>query len=229
MPARKTAILTAHGQPSTPEPPERALAALAQEVSGHLPGWEVRSATLSSSGKLESVMEEDAVIYPFFMARGWFTAKVLPERLKGRSYHLACPFGLDPDLPRLAAQAVQQETGWGEANATVLLAAHGSARGPKAAESAQTFAARLAALLPGARIEPAYVEQSPGIEEVARSLPAHTLCLPFFAQSGDHVRQDIPEALTAAGFAGQVLPVLGQLPGTAQLIAAAISRTDQAL
>jgi sirohydrochlorin ferrochelatase len=70
------------------------------------------------------------------------------------------------------------------------------------------------------------VEQAPGIDTIARTLPRQTLCLPFFAQAGDHVREDIPEALNSAAFAGQVLPVVGALPGTPALIASAIAAAD---
>ncbi len=198
---------------------------LAQAVGAHLPGWQVRSATLASPGTLEEVMVDGAIIYPFFMANGWFTGKVLPDRLKGRDYVMATPFGLDPALPGLAANVIRQaqdHAGWPADEISVLLAAHGSARGPKAAEAAVSFKTQLEPLLPGARIEPAYVEQSPGIDEMARALPAHTLCLPFFAQTGDHVKEDIPQALSTAGFDGILLPVLGAAPNVPELIAGAL-------
>jgi sirohydrochlorin ferrochelatase len=223
-----TAILVAHGQPSAPQPPEDALRALANDVGAHLPDWNVRSATLACPGALEEVMVDGAVIYPFFMAKGWFTTKVLPDRLQGRDYVMATPFGLDPGLPEMAAKVVRQaqsDAGWQADDINLLLAAHGSARGPKAAEAAMAFQTRLAPLLPGARIEPAYVEQAPGIDEIAAQLPARTLCLPFFAQSGDHVKDDIPEALDAANFAGIVMPVMGAMKDVPQLIARAIART----
>lgn len=223
--AARTAILTAHGQPSAPVPPEEALARTAAAVSAFLPGWEIRSATLASPGRLEEVMQDGAVIYPFFMARGWFTAKVLPGRLEGRRYRMAEPFGLSAGLPGLVAEAVQGEAadrGWRLSETRLLLAAHGSARGPKAAEAAESFAQRLAPLLPGCALSLGYVEQAPTIEDAARPLPAQTLCLPFFAQAGDHVTGDIPEALEAAGYEGAVMPVTGALPGVPALIAEAI-------
>ncbi|MGR3758641.1 CbiX/SirB N-terminal domain-containing protein [Roseobacteraceae bacterium NS-SX3] len=221
----QTAVLTAHGQPSAPEQPERALALLARETARYLPGWEVRSATLSTPGRLQAQAAPGAVVYPFFMARGWFTAKVLPDRLQGIPHRMACPFGLDPALSRLAAAAVRQscaDQGWQPEATHLLLAAHGSARGPKAAEATEAFARALQPLLPGTRILTGYIEQAPGIRETAAGLPPQSLCLPFFAQSGDHVRQDIPEALETAAFPGLLLPVAGRLPGVPQLIAQAI-------
>ena len=219
------AVLTAHGQPSAPAPAEVDLAKLAAEVAPHLPGWDLRNATLSTPGRLEAAAGEGAVIYPFFMSRGFFTTKVLPERLQGLPCRMAAPFGLHPGLPALAAYAVQQaakEQSWDLRAVQLLLAAHGSARGPKAAEAAEDFAARLRPLLPGCKISLGYVEQAPSIEAAARPLPAQSICLPFFAQAGDHVKQDLPEALQEARYGGIVLPVAGALPGVPELIAASI-------
>ncbi|TNJ48603.1 sirohydrochlorin chelatase [Phaeobacter sp. B1627] len=230
--APRIALLTSHGQPSAPPPPEIHLAAIAAAVQDHLPEWQVRSATLASRGFLENAMADGAVIYPFFMARGWFTGKVLPRRLEGQHYHMATPFGLDAALPEMAAKALAQEIatrGWQLTETDILLAAHGSARGPKAAEAAESFAASLRAILPGLRISTGFVEQAPFISEAARPLGERSLCLPFFAQSGAHVREDIPEALAEAGFQGQCLPVLGALPGAPALIAGAIRRAGEGL
>ena len=226
-PSRRLAVLVSHGQPSAPEPPEAQLAELAEAAARCLPGWEVRSATLSTPGRLEQQAADGAVIYPFFMARGWFTGGVLPRRLAGLKYTLACPFGLDPGLPALAAAAVKQALqarGWHRGPSGLLLAAHGSARGPKAAEAAAAFAAALSPALQETEIRCGFVEQAPGIAASARALPARTLCLPFFAQSGDHVTADIPAALQEARFEDGLLPVTGALPGVPQLIAAAITR-----
>ena len=221
----RTAVITAHGQPSDPAPAEAALAGLAAEVAALLPDWDVRSATLATPGRLEQEISEGAVIYPFFMSQGWFTAKVLPDRLQGRSYRMAPPFGLDAALPALAAQAIRQtaeKLSWPLTETHLLLAAHGSARGPKAAEAAEHFAAHLRPLLPGCALSPGYVEQSPRVDAAATPLPARSICLPFFAQAVDHVKQDIPQALETAGFQGVLLPVTGALPGIPALIAEAI-------
>ncbi|MCB4455233.1 CbiX/SirB N-terminal domain-containing protein [Leisingera sp. McT4-56] len=221
----RTAVITAHGQPSAPGPAEAELAATAAAVAAHLPGWDVRSATLAAPGRLEEVMEDDAVVYPFFMSRGYFTSKALPARLQGKTCRMAAPFGLDADLPDLAARAVRQASGakgWPLQETHLLLAAHGSARGPRAAEAAEAFAASLSPLLPGCSLTLGYVEQDPRIAAAASPLPAQSLCLPFFAQAGDHVKQDLPEALEAAGVGGTVLPVAGALPGVPALIAKAI-------
>ena len=81
---------------------------------------------------------------------------------------------------------------------------------------------RLAPMLPGMRIATGFVEQAPGIAEVAAGTGPDALCLPFFAFPGDHVRHDIPEALERGGFSGRLLPVLGMADGVPDLIAASL-------
>jgi sirohydrochlorin ferrochelatase len=221
----RLALLVSHGQPSVPAPAEIHLAYIAAQVGDHLPGWEVRSATLSAKGALEAEMIDGAVIFPFFMARGYFTARILPARLKGRRYRMATPFGLLPGLPAMTAALLRDELaarGWGVPNAQILLAAHGSARGPKAAEAAENFASQLRHALPGPKISTGYVEQDPSIAAAARPLGPQSLCLPFFAQSGEHVREDIPKALNNGSFLGDLLPSLGAAPRGPVLIAEAV-------
>ncbi|APG47602.1 CbiX/SirB N-terminal domain-containing protein [Phaeobacter porticola] len=230
---RPIAVITAHGQPSDPEPQEIALADLAVAVAERLPDWDIRSATLASPGRLEQMTEPGALIYPFFMARGWFTGTVLPRRLQGHTAHVLMPFGLDPNLPQLACDALEvacKARGWSLAETRILLAAHGSARGPKAAEAAESFATDMRQRLPGTYLATGYVEEDPRIADTARLFEAKaprlpSLCLPFFAQAGEHVRDDIPEALNEAHFTGETLPVLGALPRVPQLIANALMTT----
>ncbi|SCZ53923.1 Sirohydrochlorin ferrochelatase [Epibacterium ulvae] len=224
------AVLTSHGQPSAPRPPEQKLAELAEQVATHLPGWEVRSATLSTPERLEQQVEPGAVIYPFFMAKGWFTADVLPKRLKDIAVTYAEPFGLDPNLPHFTAQALSSafiHQGWKPEESQILLAAHGSARGPRAANAAQAFAAALRHELPGPQISCGFVEERPTIAEAAKALPPQSFCLPFFAQAGDHVQEDIPEGLTEAAFQGVTLPVIGALSEVPSLIAQTLLRTHR--
>jgi len=229
--AAKTVVIVAHGQPSAPEPPEHALAQLAAQVARFLPGWEVRSATLAQPDRLETVMRKGALVYPFFMADGWFTTKVLPQRLTAIDHRQLPPFGQDPALPEFVASMVQQalaaQTATAEnhsAQDSLLLAAHGSARGPKAAAATERFATALRPLLPDLELVTSYIEQDPYLSDIAERMPPQSLCLPFFAQSGDHVTQDIPAALAKAKFQGRLLPALGTAPQIAQLIAKAIRR-----
>ncbi|UWQ92419.1 cobalamin biosynthesis protein CbiX [Rhodobacteraceae bacterium M382] len=227
---RPAAILVAHGQPSAPAPAEAALSQLTQQVQAELPHTRVLSATLAMPGRLEQVCEQagaDALVYPCFMARGWFTNQVLPKRLAGRSTRTTDPLGSDPDLPAMVARFLQAEVekrGWALPDTDLLLAAHGSARGNSAAEAAYGFAEALSAVADTTRITVGFVEQRPFVTDAAGKCGTQTMCLPFFAQQGDHVRNDITKALQDAGFAGDLLPVVGLLPEIPALIAAGLRR-----
>ena len=77
------ALIVAHGQPSDPLPAAAALDRLALRVAGHLPGWDVRAATLAEAGRLEAqAAGGPGLVFPLFMAGGWFTGAQIPARLR---------------------------------------------------------------------------------------------------------------------------------------------------
>jgi sirohydrochlorin ferrochelatase len=128
------AILVSHGAPSDPQTQERAIQALAVRVRFWAPDWQVSGTTLAAKGELEATLTSlpDAVIYPFFMAEGYFTRIALPKRLKalGRNHafqHKA--FGHAPELPSLmvkTALRAAETAGYAPKDTQLLLAAHGS-------------------------------------------------------------------------------------------------------
>ncbi len=227
----KSALIVAHGQPSEPAPPEVRLAVLARQVATHLKGWDIRSATVAAPGRLEAevaTLPPGTPLFPMFMADGWFVGRVLPKRLGDARVRILPPLGFDPGLPALAAGLVRTYlagAGWPEAGSTLLLAAHGSARGPRAAQSARAFADQLSTLMPGLAIVTGFVEEAPFVEDAARGLGPRAVCLPYFALEGDHCRIDIPEALEKAGFQGETLPPLGETGAIPALIARALERS----
>lgn len=222
----------AHGQPSNAEPAEGLLAVLAGQVRKTLPGWRVLSSTLATPGRLEAAartLPGGAVIFPLFMAGGWYVKQVLPGRLKWSGLITTAPLGLLPDLPDTATAAL---TAWAGIHdrpvGGILLAAHGSARGQAASGAAEAFARRLRARLPDdTEVRTGYLEQAPFLADAARDMNNDAVCLPCFALPGEHVRRDLPAALGEAGFRGRVLPVLGQAAGIPALIARAILDTAQ--
>lgn len=224
----------AHGQPSDPEPAEAALADLAARVDRLTPELRVRSATLAAPGRLEAEAENlcgGGMIYPLFMAAGWFVTSVLPKRLPDRDLAILPPLGHDPGLPGLTARmlrAAAEENGWQTGGLPVLLAAHGSAKGKQAGADARAFAEKLAALMPEYRIVTGFVEEEPFIAQAAEGLGPRSLCLPYFALGGGHVRDDIPQGLAQAGFEGRLLPEIGKHGDIPALIAGALDVTRQA-
>lgn len=227
---RREALIVAHGQPSAPVPPELWLQGFAKAVNNHLPNWTIRAATLALPGAVERQVAEiqtGSPVFPMFMADGFFVSRMLPKRLGDADLPILPPLGFDASLPDFAADRVKKslaDLGWKEAQSHLLLAAHGSAKGPKAAESARAFQNALSKRFDALKISVGFVEEAPFIADAGKGLPPQSLCLPFFALEGDHCRQDIPEALEEADFSGPTLPPIGTWNETAKLVADALTR-----
>jgi sirohydrochlorin ferrochelatase len=220
------ALIVAHGQPSDPAPAETALAGFAAAIASHLPGWAVASATLADPEALPRALDgrRGALVYPVFMADGWFTQVALPQRLAAAGAagaRVLPPFGVDPALPDLChailAEATAKE-GWHKADTRVLLAAHGSFKSPAPARVAGAVAQSLVAR-GWAEVRPGFIDQDPQIATQGQGLGPRALCLPFFAARGGHVEDDIPRALHDAGFAGRLLAPVGCDPRVPAMIA----------
>ncbi|MDX5401824.1 MAG: cobalamin biosynthesis protein CbiX [Rhodobacterales bacterium] len=225
----RDAVIVAHGAPADPAPQEVVLQALAAAIAPHLPqGWRIRGATLAATGALETALDglTDPLIYPFFMAEGFFTGTLLPRRLAdagATGARQTAPFGIDPALPALMARVALAAATSAPAETNLLIAAHGSKVSRTSADSTHAMVTGLGPLTGFSRILAGFVEEAPFLEDQARTL-SHGICLPFFALEAGHVTGDIPEALEAAGFQGPILPPIGQHPDVPALIAAALIR-----
>ena len=229
-----TALIVAHGAPSCPPSQDMWLADLASRVRGAGP---VRGATLAGrrpfARTVAAAMDAggDLLVYPMFMADGWFSQTELPRRLIAAGadparLRVLAPFGLDPLLPALCARQAARTAaaaGIAPAEATLVFAAHGAPRNKRPAEVAWQVA-RAAARLGGfARSACGFVDQAPFLADALR-IDGPAACLPFFATRASHVLTDLPEALAAADFAGPVAAPIGLDPGVPDMIAAAIRR-----
>lgn len=223
--ARRRAVIVSHGQPSEPEIGEAEIRTLAEAIVPFAPDWDVRGATLAGPGALEAALAgapDDLVVYPMFMADGWFTQDELPRRLGDAPARRLPPFGLDPALPGFAADWLKAEIasrGWSPATTRLFVAAHGSGRSKRPAEVTRAFAAALGAHLPLAETRCGFVEEEPYLADMARDLGQTSICLPFFAARRGHVLDDLPEALDEVGFAGIRLDPVGLHPGIPAFIA----------
>lgn len=219
------AVIVSHGQPGDPEPQQRAIEALAAEVARHLPGIPLRGATLAMPGALAAAATSRSLVYPMFMAEGWFTGIELPRRLTeagAPGAHITRPFGADPGLPDLVIAKAHQAAGaqgWTPDEVTLLLTAHGSQRSQASFTITEALAARLAPQF--ARVVTGYVEQAPFIKDAARGL-TRGISLPLFALRAEHVLDDLPEALDQAGFDGPRLDPIGLSPEAPEMIARTI-------
>ena len=221
-------IIVSHGQPSDPAPAAAELARLAVQVAALLPGWAVGSASLAEPAALGAMVERfgaGGAVYPLFMAGGWFTRINLPARLAiagAVGWDVLEPFGCDPAVHDLAAAVVDAALAQqNRAAAQVLLAAHGSFKSPVPSDIAGHVARIIHQKTRAARVDAAFIDQSPQLASVT-GFDDTAICLPFFAAAGGHVTDDIPAALHQAGFAGRILPPLGLDPRVPAIIAAAI-------
>ncbi|TRW95067.1 cobalamin biosynthesis protein CbiX [Paracoccus sp. M683] len=219
------AVIVSHGQPGDPEPQEQAIRDLAAQVASENPGCPVAGATLAMPGALATAADPDSLIYPMFMAEGWFTGTELPRRLAkvgATGARILRPFGTDPALPPLivaTAHAAAATQGWQPQDTTLLLTAHGSQRSQASFTITSALAAQLAPDF--ARVVTGFVEQAPFIADAARGL-TRAVSLPLFALKADHVLDDLPNALDQAGFTGPRLDPIGLNPQVPRLIADAL-------
>lgn len=201
------------------------MADLARRIAAEAPGCDVAGATLAMPGALKAAVRDAGLIYPMFMAEGWFTARQLPKKLAeagAPGLRILPPFGTDPALPGLIAaraRTAAEAEGWRPEDTTLLLSAHGS----QVSQASFTITTRIAALVAPhfARIVTGFVEQQPFIAEAARRL-TRAISLPLFALTAEHVTGDLPAALDRAGFTGPRLAPIGAAPEVPALIATAL-------
>jgi sirohydrochlorin ferrochelatase len=224
-------LLVAHGQPSDPAPAEADVARLADKVATELPDWDVRSATLAAPDALRHALTGTSapLVFPLFMADGWFIRTALPDRLHkagAADARVLTPFGLLPEVHALAAQVAEDAArarGWRPEDSTLILAAHGSGRSPYPAEAANQTAAVIAAQTVFAAIRTGFIEEAPYLADAASDAGSRAICLPLFIARWGHVIEDIPNALVGTGFRGALLDPIDTRPEVPALIARAIA------
>ena len=232
-PVHRSAVIVAHGSPSDPESQETALRTLAGKVEAHMEGWRIGSATLAAKGRLEAEIGDlgRPLIYPFFMARGWFTGQVLAKKARALGLRMLEPFGVEPGLVCCAQAELRTQlaqNGWEASETALVVAAHGSAISRTSADSAYGFARALHSGMGFTATRTGFIEQPPFLKDVAQGL-GQAICLPYFAQQSGHMEDDVPGALAAAGFDGPMLPPFIAWTDTPALIAGSIERQGAAL
>lgn len=235
---RRAALLVAHGAPSAPEGPERAVRDLAARVGDLLPGWAVGGTTLAAPGALEAALGAlpqaglsrgaAPLVFPIFMSDGWFVRVKLPQRIgdaRAGVFEMVRPLGLDPALHHLClryARAAAEEAGLPLARTTLLLAAHGSPSDPRPRRAVAKAMAAVAGAGVFHEVRAGFLEEAPLLAEAAR-IDGPALCLPFFAGRAGHVEFDVPQALAEAAFEGPLLEAIGRHDDIPGVIAAALA------
>jgi len=221
------ALIVSHGQPSAPGAGEAEIATLAAAVAAHLPDARIEGVTLAAEGRIEALSAErpGALIYPMFMADGWFTQVQLPKRLADGAGPQLVSFGLDCTLPMLAATWLRQvctDRTLEPSDTDLVIAGHGSGKSRRVSEATRAFADRVATDFGPRSVRCGFVEEDPSLTDALSGLGSNAICLPFFAARRGHVLDDLPEAVTASGFEGIVLDPIGLHPDVPKMIADAL-------
>lgn len=208
--------------------------ALAAEVAALLPDWTVRGATLAAPGAIGAAVKDlpetgPLLVYPHFMADGWFTTEELPRRLDeagAREFDILPAFGLDPAVLRLclrrAEEAILAEK-HAPGQAALLLAAHGSPSDPRPAAAAAAAVSFLTRSGLFREVRAGFIDEAPFLADAAR-IDGPAICLPFFAGRAGHVETDLPDALAKANFPGPMLPPIGADTAVPGIIVAALAK-----
>ena len=238
--ADKTALLiAAHGDRGG-RGGNAALLALCQGLEQGCGFATVAGGVLKGEPPLEAALEQvlaggasRLLVYPLFMAAGYFTKKVLPGRimahLKAGRHRLAltfaAPLGTDQALPALSLRRsleTAQKAGFDPAGSRLLIVGHGSGQGPESARATRDFAARVRQRSPFACVETAFLEEEVFLKEALRQTSKPTVVEGFFSGDGMHAGDDVPTALAETGANAVYAGSIGADPRLGALIAASV-------
>jgi sirohydrochlorin ferrochelatase len=174
------------------------------------------------------------LVYPVFMADGYFVRKVLAERVARSThapYDILPPLGIDAGIAQLIlAEALTAARGAGYAAAAsrLLLVGHGSELGPASANSTNAAAAQVRQAGGFAEVDVAFLEEPPFLETALAASALPTVVSGFFSGDGLHAGEDVPghidQSRAHAVYAGSI----GASAAIPALIAAAIATAVKA-
>lgn len=230
------AVLVAHGERGGAFS-NAILKGHAQKAAGELPNVAVAAGVLSGEPGLEAALADvvqrtsgPILLYPFFMAPGYFVNVKIPKRLADAGLAERCRvlpvFGLEGPLPviiRDKATSAAEEIATPADQCRLLLVGHGSKVARASAEATEAVAACLRELGGFARVETAFLEEAPFLEDVILADTRPTVVVGFFNGDGLHAAEDVPEAV--GKFDGPITytgPV-GAFPEVSHLIAKSIA------
>jgi sirohydrochlorin ferrochelatase len=173
----------------------------------------VTCGVLKGEPSLEDALREAAgagrrriLVYPFFMADGYFASSVLPFRVRNAGFEsvsrILAPLGLNMRLPDLLlAEALEaaQQAGIAPREARLVVAGHGSKIGPASARATESAASTIRLAARFASVETAFLEESPFLADAFENETAVTVVSGLFSGEGLHAGEDVPGTLRAAG------------------------------
>lgn len=172
------------------------------------------------------------LVYPLFASSGYFSRDRLVQILDeanndGRDIEMLTPLGLDPGLPDIVleqAKDAAREHGFALDACTVILLAHGSKRNPASRQSTERMARAIADRAIFRKVEIAFLEEQPSLDDVAASVAGPAVVVGLFSGEGLHGAKDAPRLVARlkradVAFAG----IMGSVPGVERLVARAVA------
>lgn len=236
MSVAAAAVLVAHGERGGAYS-NAILMEHAQIAAAELPNVAVAAGVLSGEPTLEAALSDVArrttgpiLLYPFFMAPGYFVKVKLPKRLADAGLAARCrvltPLGLEGPLPviiRERAKAATHQIGVPAQDARLLLVGHGSKVARASAKATEAVAACLRELGGFACVETGFLEEAPFLDDAVMADTRPTVVVGFFNGDGLHAAEDVPQAIGKFDGAIVYTGPVGAFPEVPRLIARSIA------
>ncbi|HSR53186.1 MAG TPA: CbiX/SirB N-terminal domain-containing protein [Acidobacteriota bacterium] len=165
---------------------------------------------------LDEAPADRYTVLPLFTAAGYYTRRVLPRELAKNSrfrpgrVHIVPPLGLRPEVLALAHQRSRillNRFGLSGGHTTLIIIGHGTRRHSNSRASTLQLVEHLRRAGSLGQVLPAFLDDSPSIEEAfAQAKGEAVVLLPFLIGGTFHALRDIPQALGLNGTAPRILP-----------------------
>lgn len=169
---------------------------------------------------LDSVDADEFVVVPVMTSQGYYCDEFLPEELKKNACYanvritITAPVGVHHEMPRLVMRrldSIAQRFEIDAAKAAVAIVGHGTKRNPKSRVATEELAAAIRTLGRFAEVATFFLDEEPGVEQIAKLRHSTILVEPFLISGGPHATKDIPERLGIGEVQG--LPHAANLDG----------------
>ena len=206
----------------------------AEVVAGFIKG------TPSVGEAIRALTPRDVIVYPLFLANGYFTRVALPRLIdkakdddSGRAITVLSPLGLEPALVDVIADeavAAAHARRIPPQEVTAVLLAHGSTKDRASRIAAGQLADRLRERRRFRDVRLALLEEPPSLADATADVQGPIVVVGLFAGEGMHGASDAGRLVAELARKNVVLigPV-GLFAGIAAVIAAAVARQDPAL
>jgi sirohydrochlorin cobaltochelatase len=232
-------LIAAHGGRDVDRSSNESIFKLAEKVAARIGGVRVAVGFINGIPAIGEAMRgvtvQNLLVYPLFMADGYFGQTVLNRVLeharqewRGGSIATLPPLGVDPALADLVvAKAASAAAAFGVPldDVTLVLLAHGSTRGRASAIAAKQIAKNALANRRFADVRVAFLDEAPSLETTVSGIDGPAVVVGLFSGDGLHGGND-SSRLMAGLDRNDVIYVgnAGLFSGLEELVATAIKR-----